>query len=258
MRTINSTLLPSKGLFGDVDIEIEPVKYGIISAKNNLPTDSVLHRMIKDFNIYIKTIPNWEKLCSFDYAALVFLKKYYTISDGKNSSFTVTCSSCSKQTTVTADLIEVLEFPDINEQLLDIFKVNIANTELKKRIPDMKEFESILIKLNTFPDNLDEPEIMLRAFFGFLESPNAVSEAFYNAVGEDIVLVKYLSDMCSLRAKYGPPIVCKHCKEVISVARSDYFATDPFRDILFNFKIPKAKIILSSDLQSRHMQPNSY
>lgn len=250
MRIINSEDLPSKGLFGNRQIEITPVKYGIISANANLPVKTCAERMYKDFQNYIKTIPNWESLCSFDYAALVFLKKYYTIVNDEEvlNSFTVTCPSCGSEVTVRANLMDTLEFPDISPTLDKMISVDISGQRLKKIIPTMKEFEEILHKFVIHNETLDEPEIMLRAFLGFIESPTVVSQAIYDATGADLVLIRSLAELCSLRGKYAPSVVCNRCREVISVARSDYFVTDPFRTILLNFKVPTEKIVFPKNL----------
>lgn len=254
MRLINSEDLPSKGLFGKVQIPVEPVKYGIISANKNLPSKTCAERMYKDFQIYIKTIENWQKLCSFDYSALVFLKKFYTIYNSENeiNIFTVTCPYCGNDIIVKANLMDTLEFPDMSDVLENLVSVKVSGTNLRKQIPTMEEFEQILQMLVSHSETLDEPEIMLRAFLGFVESPTITSQAIYDAVGEDVVLLSYLEDLCSLRAKYAPSLVCSRCKEVVSVARSDYFVTDPFRAIRFNFEVPKGKIIFPQNLQPRN------
>lgn len=240
--TINTKDLPSKALLGERLIEIPEISMGIFSRYSNLPSETEAQRMLKELTIYIEAIENWDSLCAYDYTSLIYLIKSNSLLNNNETKFTVRCPNCEKENIVTANLSTNLNFDDITDELLSIKRITIGGVTIQRIVPTMGDLKSaleILVKAN---DKLDRRDIMFRLFFNFAEKPNAISSLVFNAKKKDIAIISYLSDLCCGLATYNPPICCSKCKEVIRIAKSDFFASDPFRNILLNFPLREEQI----------------
>ena len=130
MKLITSRL-PSKGFACTVDfVDILPLNYGQVIEYSKASTDGELLSLIWDIHDLIKTIPDWEKLSSFDLFPILCYRKMITFDlKGKVNFLDGTSISLSD-----------IEFSELTKELLEIETIELGGEKYSPSVKSMKDF----------------------------------------------------------------------------------------------------------------------
>ena len=129
MRILISKL-PSSGFGSTLDmIDLQPLNYGELLKYSEHGSHDPLQDLIWDIDTFIRTIPQWEELSSFDVNVLVAYRKMLTLD----------ISGRVKIGDEEIDFTKV-NFSDIDRNILRIESVSLGGKEYKPVIRKMDEF----------------------------------------------------------------------------------------------------------------------
>lgn len=170
--------LPSRGFGSTLDIiDLLPLNYGELLKYSAERSSDPLSDLIWDIDTFIKTIPNWERLSSFDTYTIIAYRKMLTLDLKGKIKF---------KSGLEIDLMGV-DFSDIDSRMVTIESVELGGVKRKPQIRSMGEFYNKLVE---FSQNgvTDDKLAILGCYLNM--NPNEL----LSLTGEDIVICERLYD----------------------------------------------------------------
>ena len=239
---LSSESLPSNGNYtASKTIELKPLTYREIKEYDRYEVHNSVQKYIRDIDLLITRIPNWESLLLYDLDPLIFTIKYISVVDNKNIKLNLDCNNCGKFETEFN--IGELDFIKLDDEILK-YKGVTLNGHLYSfsHLTTIREFRNLLSDLMKFKVDFDKEELYLMALLYDTTNLNQIYDDIQNASRTDIAIISYLSKVLSSSTK---PITfkCPHCgKEV--VVKLDNLITDLFQCIIYNTQVGFNNIII--------------
>lgn len=239
---ISSESLPSNGNYTKSEtIQIRPLTYKEIKEYERFEANNSVQKYIRDIDLLITRIPNWESLLLYDLDPLCFTIKYISVVDDKNIKLLPSCPDCGKFEVEFN--IGDLDFIKLDNEILKYKGVTInGHLYTFTHLTTIADFRNLLYNLMKFKVDFDKEELYFMALLYDGSNLNQIYDDIQNAKRSDIALISYLSRMLSSSTQ---PITfkCPHCgKEV--VVKLDNLITDLFQCIIYNTKVGYDNIII--------------
>ena len=217
-------LLPSKGFASTIDmVDIQPLNYSQLMEYSKLVREGdELNDLIWDIEKLVQTIPNWDKLSSFDLYPIIAYKKMLSLdlkgevslSDGRKFS------------------LSEVDFTDINTKILKISKIKIGNKEYSPSIKSMSDLYKCYVRCS----NQGILNVKIATLACYL---SAEPSDILDLKGSDITLCERLYPSLLSQPKVG-----KGGAEAVLLGK----ASDLFQTISRLLKVDDSKIQLSEEL----------
>ena len=217
------TKLPSGGVGCTVEtINVNPLTYLELSKYCQQKPSNELDDFIWDFENLIMTIPNWERLSSFDVPAIMSYRKM----------FSVNLKGSYKIGDVEFSLSDV-DFTDLSRVALSVKSVNLAGVEY---YPSIKSAESFYKTLKIFEDKTDQLKFPVVASYLGIDSPDVI----FKFTTEDVAVCERL-----YLYLLSQPILKKDGAEAILFGK----ASELFQNIIVLYEVTEDKIRFSENVQ---------
>jgi hypothetical protein len=228
-------------------IDIHPMTYKDIIEYNSYLSNTFIQKLYRDIKCLDKDLgeDTVNSLLYYDFDFIMFTKKAISLIDPAKISLSCSCANCGSQFnfTISSDDLKYSEFNDDLKKIRGI-KLGSNEKEYSIQMPTMRVIRSALDVFMKYKEDVNQEILLLCCSISEFEtSPNEVKSMIENSIKDDIINLKYISEVFSGLFKECN-YTCPTCKKG-GVTRINNLMTDMFRLLSNNIEITKSKIIFS-------------